>query len=295
MAMKKPLSLITLMLSLVSAGCTGLFFAPDRDFLLTPEVEALFPREVFFNSPDGLRLHGMYLRHQGPARRGVVLVFHGNTENLSTHILLDLWLVRKGYDLFIFDYRGYSRSEGKATVEGIHLDAGAALETLLGMPETGGEKVIVYGKSLGGAVAVHTVAASTRKDRVRALIIESAFADYRMKAREEVRKTPTGWLVMYPAALLVDNRYSPLKWIGGVSPVPVLIIHGTDDHLVPVGHGRLLYETAEEPKQYWEIKGMGHIRAGDDPATRERLLEFMKQGPPAQPLPRASTIIPVKP
>jgi fermentation-respiration switch protein FrsA (DUF1100 family) len=291
--MKKLMALIILLLTLASVGCTGLFFIPDREFYLTPEVQSLTPRDVFFNSPDGLRLHGIYINHQGPTRRGVVLVCHGNKENLSTHVLLDLWLVREGYDLFIFDYRGYGRSEGKATVDGIHMDALAALRTLLHMPANREERIIVYGKSLGGAVAVHTVAASAQKSRVRALIIESAFSDYRIKAREEVRKTPTGWLVMYPVSLLVNNRFSPLRWIDRASPVPVLIIHGTHDLVVHVEHGRLLYEAAEEPKEYWEINGMGHVRAGADPDTRERLLEFMKHGPTVEQLQRPRAILPL--
>jgi len=145
------------------------------------------------------------------------------------------------------------------------------------MPENRGEKIIVYGKSLGGAIAVHTVASSRFKDRVRALIVESAFADYRMKAREEVRKTPTGWLAMYPVSLLVNNRYSPLRWVRSISPVPVLIIHGTDDTVVPASHARLLYGAAGEPREYWEIEGMGHVRAGDDPDTRQRLLEYLNR------------------
>jgi len=252
-----------------------MFFTPGRDLQHDPEVDALMPENVFFSSPDGLALHGWHFRHRGEVRRGVILVCHGNKENISTHVKLDVWLVREGYDLFIFDYRGYGRSEGKATVEGIHMDAAAALETLLGMPGNSNEPVIVLGKSLGGAVCVHTVATSPHKDRIRALVIEGAFADYRVMARQEIEKSFTGWVVKHPLSLLVNNDYSPLEWIPGVSPVPILIMHGSEDPIVPVVHGHLLYEAALEPREYWELKGLGHTESSFSADTRQRILRYL--------------------
>ena len=273
--MKNPLAIICLLAAMVCQGCTWMFFSPGRDFLTAPEVMALMPKDVYFRSPDGLRLHGWHFRHRGGIRRGVVLVCHGNKENLSTHVKLDLWLVSEGYDLFIFDYRGYGRSEGKTTVEGIHMDATAALTTLLDMPGNSKERVIVLGKSLGGAVCVHTVAASPHKDRIRTLVIEGAFADYRIMARQEIEKTPTGWVVKYPLSLLVNNHYSPLEWIPKVPPVPTLIMHGYEDPIVPVLHGRLLYGAALEPKKYWELEGLGHTESSFSADTRKRLLRYL--------------------
>src|SRR5512134_2862513 len=145
--MKQRSVLIILLITLYSlSGCTSSFFKPGRTFVANPEVLALSPRDVFFRSPDGLLLHSWFFRAQGGVKRGTILVCHGNVENISTHVKLDLWLVRAGYDLFIFDYRGYGRSEGETTVDGIHLDAGAALETFLAMPGIEQERVIIYGK-----------------------------------------------------------------------------------------------------------------------------------------------------
>lgn len=273
--MKQRSVFLILLVTLFSLStCTSSFFRPGRTFVADPEVQALSPRDIFFRSPDGLLLHGWFFRAEGGVKRGTILVCHGNVENISTHAKLDLWLARAGYDLFIFDYRGYGRSEGEAAVDGIHLDAGAALETLLAMPGMEQERVILYGKSLGGAVSVHLAATAPRRDRIRGLIVESAFADYRMKAREEIVRN-YGWAVQYPLSLLVNNDYSPRKFIAKVSPVPVLILHGDRDGIVPVEHGRLLFEEAREPKQYWELPGLGHVRSWTDETARRRLLGWL--------------------
>ncbi len=273
---------LALLTVLSLAGCTSLFFKPGRVFVNNAEVQALAPRNVYFKTPDGLTLNGWFFHGQGKARRGTILVCHGNVENISTHVKLDLWLIREGYDLFIFDYRGYGKSQGATTVAGIHLDAEAALETLLAMAGMEQERVILYGKSLGGAAAVHLAATSPHRERIKALIVESAFADYRMMARREIAKTVIGWPVQYPLSLLVNNDYSPLKWIGKVPPIPVLILHGTEDPIVPVEHGRILFNAALEPKQYWELPGLGHVKSWTDEATRERLLAYLALLPEAK-------------
>ncbi len=275
--MKQRLAFVFLIVTLFfSLGCTYLFFKPGKIFVNNPDVQALSPQDVYFKSPEGLTLHGWYF--QTHESKGTILVCHGNVENLSAHVKLDLWLVREGYDLFIFDYRGYGRSEGETTVEGIHLDAEAALEKLLTLPGVH-DRIIVFGKSLGGAVATYTAANTPHRDRIKALIIESAFADYRMMARGEIAKTIIGWPVQYPLSFVVNNDYSPMKWIKNVAPVPVLIMHGTGDLIVPVNHGRVLFEKALDPKQYWELSGLGHVKSWTDEATRKRLLEYLSALP----------------
>jgi fermentation-respiration switch protein FrsA (DUF1100 family) len=276
--MKRKLVFIYFTIVLLFSGCTYLFFKPGKVIVNSPDIQALSPQNVYFRSPDNLTLHGWYFRGQGNEQHGTILVCHGNVENLSTHVKLDLWLVRAGYNVFIFDYRGYGKSGGTTTVEGIHLDAEAALEKIFTLPGAH-DRIVIYGKSLGGAVAIHTVANTPYKDRIKGLIVESAFADYRMMARGEIAKTIIGWPVQYPLSLLVNNDYSPMKWIRKVPPVPLLIIHGTRDAVVPVEHGRVLFEAAAEPKQYWELPGLGHVKSWTDEATRKRLLAYLESLP----------------
>ncbi len=271
--MKQRIVCLLAIFTLLLSGCTYLFFKPSKQFVNDPATQQHSPEDVYFKSPDGLTLHGWYFKARGE-ERGTILVCHGNVENISTHVKLDLWLIDAGYNLFIFDYRGYGKSEGETTVEGVHLDAEAALEKLLTLPGMH-DRIIVFGKSLGGAVAVYTVANSPSRDRIKGLVIESAFADYRMMARREIARTVIGWPMQYPLSFLVNNDYSPLTWIKKVSPVPVLIMHGTEDPLIPVEHGRLLFAEALPPKGYWELAGLGHVKSWTDEATRVRLLAWL--------------------
>jgi hypothetical protein len=265
---------VVLALCALLPACTRLFFKPGRTLIDGSAVRAYAPQDVYFRSSDGLLLHGWYIRAR--EEKGTILVCHGNAENISTHVKLDLWLVDEGYNLFIFDYRGYGRSQGAPGVKGIHLDAGAALETVLfALPRVRQEGVIVFGKSLGGAVAVYTVAHTPYKNRIRALILDSPFSSYRMLAREKIAESIIGWPVQYPLSYLVNDDYSPVKFIRNVAPVPLLIIHGNRDTIVPGHHGRLLYEAALPPKEFRELTASGHVLAQADEGTRKRILAFL--------------------
>jgi fermentation-respiration switch protein FrsA (DUF1100 family) len=263
---------------LTLSGCTYLFFKPSKEFINSPEVMAYSPRDVSFQSADGVKLHGWYF--QAKKERGTILICHGNVGNLSTHVKLDLWLVDEGYNLFIFDYRGYGRSESTPDVKGIQLDAEAALETLLlTLPREKNDRIIVFGKSLGGAVAVHTIANSPYKNRIKALILDSAFSSYRRIAREKIAESIIGWPFQYPLSYLVNDDYSPVKCIKNIAPVPVVVIHGNRDEIVPEIHGRILYEAARQPKEFWELKTPGHVKAQADDDIRKKLLDYLSTIP----------------
>lgn len=212
MAKKILFLLLPAVLLISCASCTRLFFKPGNLFVNDIATRQLSPEEVSFTSADGVKLSGWYFKR--PDARGTILVCHGNVENLSTHVKLDLWLVEAGYNLFIFDYRGYGRSEGRPDVQGVHLDAEAALETLVTrLLHPGNDRIIVFGKSLGGAIATYTVATSPYKDRVKGLIIDSAFSDYHRIAREKIADSIVGWPFQYPLSFLVNDDYSPVEKI----------------------------------------------------------------------------------
>ncbi len=258
------------------SGCTFLFFKPAKELVIDPEILAYVPEEIAFKSPDDVDLSGWYFRARGE-ERGTILVCHGNVENMGSHVKLDLWLIDAGYNLFIFDYRGYGRSGGMPTVKGINRDAEAALETVLKrLPMGKNDRVIVFGKSLGAAVAVYTVANSPYRDRVKALILDSAFASYRRIAQDRVSGSVIGWPFQYPLSWIVNNEYSPVDFIGRISPIPVVIVHSRQDEIVPFGHGRMLYDAAQEPKEFWEVRTPGHVRLQADVEARKRLLGYFE-------------------
>jgi len=269
------IALLVIVLTLLLADCTGLFFKPMRQFIDDPLVMRYAPQDVLFKSPDGLNLHGWYVRARN--EKGAVLVCHGNVENISTHIKLDLWLVDAGYSVFIFDYRGFGRSEGAPDIRGVHRDAEAALETLLlTLPRIGKDGIFVFGKSLGASIAVYTVAHSPYKDRVKALVLDSPFSSYRRIAREKVADSIIGWPFQYPLSLLVNDEFSPERFIRDIAPIPIVIVHGNDDPVVPAHHSDILFDAALPPKEMREVAQPGHVLAQDDAMTRERILKLFR-------------------
>jgi fermentation-respiration switch protein FrsA (DUF1100 family) len=268
-----PFLILALLLTALS-GCDSYFFYPQRIHVANPYLERVLHDDVFFKTPDGVRLHGWFF-HPNTEPRGTVLFFHGNAENISTHAGAVLWLAREGYQVFLFDYRGYGKSEGKPDMEGIHVDALAAIDEIFRMERVDKDRVAVFGQSLGGSVAVYAVANSPHRDRIRALLIDSAFSGYRRIAREKIAGVVLLWPLQYPLSLLVTDRYSASRWIGRVRPVSVLLLHGEADKVVPVRHGERLYRLAGEPKQLWIAPGAAHIGALSDEKLRKRLLSFL--------------------
>jgi uncharacterized protein len=266
---------ILLLLLLATTSCSGLFFHPSRDMQESPAVKLFSHRDIVFQASDGMVLHGWYFPVENA--HGSILVLHGNAQNISNHVNSVLWLVKEGFNIFIIDYRGYGWSGGEPGLDGVHKDADAALEKLFSLPETDPDRVLVMGQSLGGSIAVYTVARSPRKERIRALVIDSAFSSYRRIAREKLDSFWLTWPFQYPLSWTVSDAYSAEKWIGQISPVPVLILHGLDDPVVPMHHGRRLFEVARDPKQFWLTMRPGHVQSFGEEAVRLQLVRFLDE------------------
>ncbi|MGH8732031.1 MAG: alpha/beta hydrolase [Burkholderiales bacterium] len=261
---------------LLLAGCTPLFFQPHRIQVLTPDQLGLAYQEVHFPTADGLELHGWFLPAKGCAA-GTVLHLHGNAENISTHVAGVAWLPARGFNVFLIDYRGYGASEGQPTLDGAQKDIDAAMKTLLERTDVEKDRIVFYGQSLGGALAVYNVAHSPFRDHIRALVIESTFSDYVEIAREKLAGHWFTWPLQWLPSLTVDNRYSPLLAVKMISPIPLLIIQGDQDAIVPVHDARQLYDAALEPKQLWIVPGARHIQAMRQEAQRDRLVAYLRE------------------
>jgi fermentation-respiration switch protein FrsA (DUF1100 family) len=270
---KNIIALALVVLTLLLPGCSSLFFYPDKEMYENPFVRPFSPEDVSFKTADGITLFGWFFRAHDAA--GSVLFLHGNAGNISTHVNGVLWFVKAGFNLFIFDYRGYGRSGGEPSPGGVVLDAEAALEALLAMPSVDKDRIVVFGQSIGGAIAIDLVAMAPHRAQVRALVVDSAFASYREIAREKMDMLWLTWPFQYPLSWAFSDRYSPLLFISRVSPIPVLFIHGMNDPVVPVHHGEELYDAAGEPKEIWLTGGEGHIRSTVDPAVRGLLKAYL--------------------
>lgn len=255
-------------------GCSNVFFQPYRSHVRTPAQLNLAYEDVYFPASDGTALHAWFLPAQGKAR-GTILFLHGNAENISTHIGSVYWLPAKGFNVFLLDYRGYGVSQGVPSLVGVQDDVDSALRILLTRKDVEPDRIIVFGQSLGGAIAIYNVAHSPYRQHIRALITESAFASYHQIAREKLAHFWLSWPLQYPLSWTVSDAYSPSSAVAQISPIPFLIIHGDQDPIVPLRHGQRLFELAKEPKQLWIVKGGGHIEAFRHQTYRDQFITYL--------------------
>jgi len=271
------LALSALLSALVAAaGCSSLFFYPTREVEWTPAQDNIPYRDVRFESADGVPLHGWLLCPRNGPPRGTVLFLHGNAQNIGSHVPGILWIVEAGYEVFAFDYRGYGESGGKPDIPGVHADARAAAERLLSLPGVSAGRTVVFGQSLGGSIAVYTVANLPPESRPAALIVDSPFAGYRRIVRDKLADAWLTWPFAWPASAFVDDEYGAERWIDKAGPGPVVVIHGTRDEVVPYEHGKALYGKARDPKGFWTSEGSGHIMALFNPPVRRQFLDFLE-------------------
>ncbi|MDP9142658.1 MAG: lysophospholipase [Pseudomonadota bacterium] len=255
-------------------ACTSIFVHPDRVAYLQHRPLGTPVEDVWIAARDGNRMHALFMPPQGE-RRATVLYLHGNAENLTSHAHAVSWLPAQGYAVLALDYRGFGRSEGDADVDTIHEDAEDALAWLVaqGAPETG--PLIVFGQSIGGSVAIRTVARSPLREHVAAVVADSAFSSYRGIAREKLGAVWLTWPLQWPLSLLISNRYTAIDAVADISPIPLLLIHGERDFIVDPSHSQRLYAAAREPKSLWLIPEGTHIDAANRPPVRARLVEFL--------------------
>jgi len=237
------------------AGCAqSLFYHPDRILYDTPARAGLKYEPVVFPSADGTRLVGWFIPATGFASprnaKATVIHFHGNAQNMSAHWRYVEWLPRRGFNLFVFDYRGYGASEGSPSPKGVFEDSNSALAYVRARPDIDPARLIVFGQSLGGANAIAAVGSGNRSG-VRAVAIEATFYSYSSIASDKVSG----------AGSLMDDTYSPERYIAGIAPTPFLLLHGTADPVIPHAHADRLLEKASAPKRLVSVEGGGHTEA----------------------------------
>lgn len=218
----------------------GMIFYPVRTLEATPQEWGMAYEDVILATEDGIELHGWYI--PAPQANGTLLFLHGNAGNIS-HRRDSIAIFRRlGLDVFIFDYRGYGRSQGRPDEIGLYRDAQAAWRYLTQTREVAARDIVVFGRSLGGAVAAHLVA----REPARALILESTFSSARDFARQ----------VLPLLSRLVTVRYD-FDTTGQMQAVncPVLVLHSPDDEIMPYALGERVFQAAREPKRFVRLRG----------------------------------------
>jgi fermentation-respiration switch protein FrsA (DUF1100 family) len=259
---------------LLLTGCTNLFFQPDHALHFHPDRVGAKWEDAPFVSADGTKLAGLWFPAKAATPKGVVVQFHGNGQNLTSHFLYVYWLALEGWDVFVFDYRAYGASRGEKSLSGAVADGAAALA--YARSRAAGRPLVVIGQSLGGALAL----ASLKSDGgagVKALVLDSTFSSFQRVARERLTRWWGTWPLQWLAYVLVSDRYAPIRLIADRPVVPLLMFHAPGDPVVPFAEGRRLYDAATGTKEFWEIPGTGHTEAlgarGD--VYRPRVLAFL--------------------
>jgi len=222
-------------------------YYPSRTIAQVPSDIGMPYETVEIVTEDGVRLHAWWIPHE--AARGSVIICHGNAGNIGDRVWIAQDLHSFGVNVLLFDYRGYGKSGGLTTEEGTYRDIRAAFEHV--RSRHGGVEhppVLLYGRSLGGAVALQ----GALDKPVRGLILENTFASVKHMARALYPVLPVHWIVHF--------RYDNAAKIASLT-VPVLIANSEDDEMIPFEQGRLLFERAPEPKTFQPLRG-GHNDSG---------------------------------
>ncbi len=263
-----------LLTGLLLTGCTGVFFQPMQPWLRTPATVGLAYEDLRLPTPDGPTISAWFL----PARqqaKGTILFLHGNAQNISTHLGSVYWMPERGYNVLLLDYRGYGASEGLPTLAGVQQDIDTAMRHLVGRPDIDPRRIVLLGQSLGGALGLHYLAHNRYRDHLRGAVIDSAFTGYQDIAREKLRSSWLTWPLSLTLPLTVSDAYRPLHAAPGVAPIPLLIMHGDRDEVIPLHHAQQLFDAAREPKSLWIIQGARHIQSLDDTRVRGRLVDWL--------------------
>lgn len=223
----------------------SLIFFPDtpgRELIATPGDIGLAYEDVYLRTEDGVKLHAWFISHDRAKR--TVLFSHGNAGNIS-HRLDSIRIFHElGFNVLIYDYRGYGQSEGTLSEAGTYLDVRAGWDYLIGTRQHQAQQIILFGRSLGAAMASRLAT----QVKPAALILESAFASVPDMAATLYPFLPIRWISRF--------EYSNVQHVKKIT-APLLVIHSKADELIPWQQGRKIYTTANEPKSWLEIQG-GH-------------------------------------
>jgi fermentation-respiration switch protein FrsA (DUF1100 family) len=262
---------------LLTTGCVSSpFFHPTHKMLPVPEIER---EEVTFHSSDYTTLHGWFMPSTAGPAKATVIFYHGNAQNLTYHCRIVSWLMAHGYNVFIFDYRGYGKAYGTPTIPSVVADGYAAMKYLQSRPDVDGERLLVYGQSLGGAIAV-AVVGKYQPPGIRGMLIDSAFSSYQTIAAEKLRDGGMFWpLPAIVAYCSIRGGYNPKRYVDKLAPRPVQFLHGGADRIVPKHHSEQLYRLAKGKKGIITFPGARHIEAGSmyESVFQEAVLGFFKE------------------
>ncbi|WP_055075656.1 alpha/beta hydrolase [Pseudanabaena sp. 'Roaring Creek'] len=239
-------------------GQSNLIYMPSKDLLETPKDNGLKFEDIQITTKDNINLYGWFVpaTDSDPIGKSIILFCHGNGGNISNRVSYLPIFRDLGLSTLLFDYRGYGKSDGTPTEEGTYADVEAAWQYLTQEKQIPPKKIIIYGESLGGAIASYlaqNLAQKTSQDygqdyknAARGLILASTFTSVSDRAAE--------LYPFLPIRLLSQFSYNSIDRLPKIK-IPVLIIHSIDDEIIPFHHGERNFQSANLPKKLLKIKG----------------------------------------
>ena len=249
-------------------GGNSLFYFPTADPEVTPTTWGSSYEDVWFHSKDGTKLHGWFLPTPKRPARGTVVFSHGNAGAMGHHLGFVMWLLPEGFNVFLYDYRGFGSSGGSVQRHGLIEDVRGAFEYVKTRPDVDRSRLVSFGHSLGGAKSI-TALAEQPVPGVRAVISDAGFASYLGMADAMAGKVGKN---------IVTDEWAPKDWVAKIAPLPLLVIHGTADEVVPLAQGKQLFAAAAMPKTMFTVDGGGHGNSlwKNNGEYRAKVIEWLK-------------------
>lgn len=255
-------------------GQSNMVFMPSKDVLETPKSVGLKFEDIQITTQDNVNLSAWFVpaKENNSIGKAVILFCHGNGGNIGNRISYLPIFKDLGLATFLFDYRGYGKSEGKPTEDGTYKDVEAAWQYLTQERNIPPQKIIIYGESLGGAIASYIVQTTTQQNSQNSaagLILASTFTSISDRAAE--------LYPFLPIRLLSKFSYNSIERLPNIK-IPVLIIHSTEDEIIPFHHGEKNFQVANQPKKFIRLRGSHNEGFLDSLETyRNSIYEFVQK------------------
>lgn len=220
------------------------FYVPDKE---NPEITIEDPEEGFLEAANGKKIHYAFFKPEQKKPKATLFILHGNAGNLALWSYCAVPFVKEGYQVFLIDYQGFGKSEGRPTHKNVYEDAYKTLLYLHEREDVKNTKIIIYGFSIGGQLGISV--ASRYPYLADGIIVEGTFTSHN---RIAVSVSP--WFLKPIAKLMVRSPYKAYKRIKKLK-IPILIVHGKGDLFIPYSMGQELYNNAPEPKYFFDVDG----------------------------------------
>ncbi|MFN5397381.1 MAG: alpha/beta hydrolase [Pseudanabaena sp.] len=232
-------------------GQSNLVFMPSKDVIETPEILSIKFENIQITTRDNVNLDSWFVpaKDNDLVGKGVILFCHGNGGNISNRISYLPIFRELGLATFLFDYRGYGKSGGTPTEEGTYTDVEAAWQYLTQERQIPPQKIIIYGESLGGAIASYLAQKNSQQngnDNAGGLVLASTFTSISDRAAELYPFMPIRFLSRF--------SYNSIDRLPSIK-IPVLVIHSIDDEIIPFHHGERNFQVANQPKKLVRLRG----------------------------------------